>query len=210
MLPDYMEFQSVRAPDLRLAFKTAPPDALDLLRKLLAFDPNRRLTAEGALAHKYFTTSPLATAFPDLPRPTHRFGDEGGGATAGKASRPPRVATTTSDVRRAPPRLVSGEAVEPWTRTGGVSALKPRPGGGGEPLYARQVARLAEHGAERRERGQPPARAASRLGRDEHGRRLRARHHGRRVFRVWQRWAGPTRPIQRGCGVPKETETGAG
>ena len=27
--------------------------------------------------------------------------------------------------------MVSGEAVEPWTRTGGVSALKPRPGGGG-------------------------------------------------------------------------------
>ena len=85
MLPDYMEFQSVRAPDLRLAFKTAPPDALDLLRKLLAFDPNRRLTAEGALAHKYFTTSPLATAFPDLPRPTHRFGDEGGGSDGGKS-----------------------------------------------------------------------------------------------------------------------------
>ena len=200
----------MRAPDLRLAFKTAPPDALDLLRKLLAFDPNRRLTAEGALAHKYFTTSPLATAFPDLPRPTHRFGDEGGGSDGGKSFPPP--AGRDDDERRSPGAAAVGQrrGSGAMDTDGGGKRAKTAPRGGGEPLYARQVARLAEHGAERRERGQPPARAASRLGRDEHGRRLRARHHGRRVFRVWQRWAGPTRPIQRGCGVPKETETGAG
>lgn len=34
-------------------FPTAPPDALDLLRKLLRFSPGRRLTADEALQHEY-------------------------------------------------------------------------------------------------------------------------------------------------------------
>lgn len=88
-LPDYMEFQSVAAPDLRQTFKTAPPDALDLLKQLLLFDPNRRLTAEQALKHPYFSSQPLPTPFPDLPRPTHKFGDEGGGGDGAKHSMMP-------------------------------------------------------------------------------------------------------------------------
>lgn len=38
--------------------------AADLLDKLLVFDPNKRLTAEEALAHPYFKTQPL----PALPQ----------------------------------------------------------------------------------------------------------------------------------------------
>ena len=131
MLPDYMEFQSVRAPDLRLAFKTAPPDALDLLQKLLAFDPNRRLTAEGALAHKYFTTSPLATAFPDLPRPTHRFGDEGGGGDGGKSFPPP--AGRDDDERRSPGAAAVGQrrGSGAMDTDGGGKRAKTAPRGGG-------------------------------------------------------------------------------
>ena len=131
VLPDYMEFQSVRAPDLRLAFKTAPPDALDLLQKLLAFDPNRRLTAEGALAHKYFTTSPLATAFPDLPRPTHRFGDEGGGGDGGKSFPPP--AGRDDDERRSPGAAAVGQrrGSGAMDTDGGGKRAKTAPRGGG-------------------------------------------------------------------------------
>jgi cyclin-dependent kinase 7 len=82
-LPDYMEFSKQAAPDLRQTFPNAPPDALDLLKKLMAFDPNRRVSAAEALRHEYFTTPPLATPFPDLPKPTQKFGDEGGDARFG-------------------------------------------------------------------------------------------------------------------------------
>jgi serine/threonine protein kinase len=34
-------------------FPTASEDALDLLKHLLAFNPNQRYTAEKALAHRY-------------------------------------------------------------------------------------------------------------------------------------------------------------
>lgn len=49
----------------------------------MAFDPNRRLSAEEALKHPYFSTHPLATPFPNLPRPNRVFGDEGGGGGGG-------------------------------------------------------------------------------------------------------------------------------
>ena len=75
-LPDYMEFSKTPAPDLRGVFATAPPEALDLLKKLMAFDPNRRVSAAEALRHAYFSAQPLATPFPDLPRPTQKFGDD--------------------------------------------------------------------------------------------------------------------------------------
>jgi cyclin-dependent kinase 7 len=78
-----MEFSKQAAPDLRQTFPNAPPDALDLLKKLMAFDPNRRVSAAEALRHEYFTTPPLATPFPDLPKPTQKFGDEGGDARFG-------------------------------------------------------------------------------------------------------------------------------
>ena len=93
-LPDYMEFSKTPAPDLRGVFATAPPEALDLLKKLMAFDPNRRVSAAEALQHAYFSAQPLATPFPDLPRPTQKFGDEEGDARGrdGPAAPPARGA----------------------------------------------------------------------------------------------------------------------
>lgn len=38
------------------------PNGLDLLNRLLAYDPTRRMTATEALAHPYFTESPLPAA----------------------------------------------------------------------------------------------------------------------------------------------------
>ena len=39
---------------------------LDLLRRLLAFDPTKRISAKEALEHPYFCTSPPACEFLDL------------------------------------------------------------------------------------------------------------------------------------------------
>ena len=36
-------------------FSTASPAAIDLLSKMLAFDPSKRITAAEALSHEYFT-----------------------------------------------------------------------------------------------------------------------------------------------------------
>lgn len=48
-------------------FRKAHPLAIDLLEKLLVFDPAQRLSTEEALRHPYFTTS---DAIAGLPHPT--------------------------------------------------------------------------------------------------------------------------------------------
>ena len=57
-------------PDKRQTFPGQTADALSLLSRLLTFDPNKRITAEEALQHRYFKTSPAPTAVDKLPRPT--------------------------------------------------------------------------------------------------------------------------------------------
>lgn len=46
-------FKKYKPKPLERLFKSANPLALDLLSKLLAFDANKRITAEEALAHPY-------------------------------------------------------------------------------------------------------------------------------------------------------------
>lgn len=50
----------------------ASEDALDLLSRLLAFDPARRITAAEALRHRYFRSAPEPTPPDKLPRPALR------------------------------------------------------------------------------------------------------------------------------------------
>jgi len=45
-LPDFVEFNHQPTPDKRMLFKGITDDALDLLNRLLTFDPNARITAE--------------------------------------------------------------------------------------------------------------------------------------------------------------------
>ncbi len=51
---DYLNRMGRRDPkDPHLIFKNASEEALDLLRKLLMFDPDKRITVEDALKHPY-------------------------------------------------------------------------------------------------------------------------------------------------------------
>lgn len=48
-----------RFSTLRQTFKYTTSHGLDLLTQLLAYDPEKRISAEAALKHPYFTESPL-------------------------------------------------------------------------------------------------------------------------------------------------------
>ncbi|UZJ51964.1 hypothetical protein CBS101457_001284 [Exobasidium rhododendri] len=67
-LPTYMPLEQNPGSPLRSVFPAASPDSIDLLQKLLQFDPNRRIGAREALHHQYFRSAPVPTHFSKLPR----------------------------------------------------------------------------------------------------------------------------------------------
>ena len=73
LLPDYLEFKRYPKPPVKSLFTAASDDALDLLERLLSYDPNRRPTVIEALQHPYFTNSPRPTAPARLPKPAPRI-----------------------------------------------------------------------------------------------------------------------------------------
>ncbi len=52
-------------------FPNAPDDALDLLDKMLKFDPDKRVTVEQAMKHKYFDDLPMEVD--EKPEPVSKF-----------------------------------------------------------------------------------------------------------------------------------------
>lgn len=69
-LPRYVEFGQWNKTPLEEIFRGAAPDALDLLKSLLVFDPLKRPTAEQVLQHPYFFNEPQPTPTASLPRPS--------------------------------------------------------------------------------------------------------------------------------------------
>lgn len=66
-LPQFTKFNECAGTPLSVMFAAASPDALDLLGKLLTFDPAKRPTAKEALEHPYFSSHPLPTPPLELP-----------------------------------------------------------------------------------------------------------------------------------------------
>ncbi|KAL1915564.1 uncharacterized protein VTP21DRAFT_6688 [Calcarisporiella thermophila] len=67
-LPDYVSFKTFPKVPLRTYFSAAGNDALDLLEKMLQFDPNKRISARDSLHHPYFKNKPRPTPPSKLPK----------------------------------------------------------------------------------------------------------------------------------------------
>ncbi|GBG83995.1 hypothetical protein CBR_g37868 [Chara braunii] len=99
-LPDYMEYVHFPAPPLSSLFPTASEDALDLLQKMFAFNPNHRISAQQAVEHRYFTTEPAPTRPELLPRPPRKESNEDAPPPRVESPGPPVVVSPSAKARR--------------------------------------------------------------------------------------------------------------
>lgn len=74
-LPGFVPFGDRAPPSLAASFPGAPPDAVDLLGRLVALNPADRITAAAALTHPFFTRGDAPTPAHALPAPPRRPGD---------------------------------------------------------------------------------------------------------------------------------------
>jgi cyclin-dependent kinase 7 len=66
-LPNFLHFQQYNRYPLSMLFTAATADAIDLLEKLLSYDPRRRIGCLDALKHGYFKSAPSPTPRGNLP-----------------------------------------------------------------------------------------------------------------------------------------------
>mmetsp|Transcript_40515 Transcript_40515/g.65853 ORF Transcript_40515/g.65853 Transcript_40515/m.65853 type:complete len:336 (+) Transcript_40515:89-1096(+) len=70
----YEEHEKVEPVPWRSTFSAASDDEIDLIKNLLRYNPHKRLTAEQALKHRYFSTAPEATSLENMPNVRRRRG----------------------------------------------------------------------------------------------------------------------------------------
>ncbi|EGF77844.1 hypothetical protein BATDEDRAFT_13581 [Batrachochytrium dendrobatidis JAM81] len=70
-LPDYHEFAMHPKTALSVLFTAASNDTLDLLQRMIIYDPLKRITSEQALDHVYFRNLPRPTDPSRLPKDTN-------------------------------------------------------------------------------------------------------------------------------------------
>jgi cyclin-dependent kinase 7 len=75
-LKDYVPYEMYPKTNLKSIFSAASDSALDLLAKMLTFDPLKRITAKQALLHHYFKEEPYATPPEKLPKVTKEGKEE--------------------------------------------------------------------------------------------------------------------------------------
>lgn len=75
-LPTYMPLEQLPGNPLKQVFPAASPDSIDMLQKLLQYDPVKRISAGDALHHNYFRVAPIPTHFSKLPRHVSKEVDE--------------------------------------------------------------------------------------------------------------------------------------
>lgn len=150
-LPHYMNFEQHPKQDLSQLFSAASPDTLDMLAKLLLYDPMRRLTAHGVSRHAVapLRRSRLACAAEVLT------------PVAG----PRRHCTTpTSGPHRSRRPSASCRATRPPSPRAMRSSPTPRPRTGGDAPALSVVALLATATAPRRRPSRRSARWTRRRG----------------------------------------------
>eukprot|EP00474_Spongospora_subterranea_P002996 CRZ03454.1 hypothetical protein [Spongospora subterranea] len=68
-LPGFAQFEARPPSPLSAMFPGVAPSAIDLLSRMLAFDPLKRISAKDALQHEYFTSPPFnETPLDQLPQ----------------------------------------------------------------------------------------------------------------------------------------------
>ncbi|OIW19831.1 hypothetical protein TanjilG_24544 [Lupinus angustifolius] len=65
----FRQLPQYRKQTFSARFPNVPPEALDLLEKMLIFDPNKRITVDEALCHPYLSSLHKINAEPICPRP---------------------------------------------------------------------------------------------------------------------------------------------
>ena len=125
-LPHRLDFKPAPpAVPLEAAFPAASPACLDLLRGLVALDPEKRLSAADALAHPWFAEEPAPLAPAELPRPARR------GAAAALAI-PAALAEMAAGLRHG---RASDDAAAAEAAAAAAAVAAAAPGGGGSAVH---------------------------------------------------------------------------
>ncbi len=114
---------------MRIRFPTAPPEAIDLLRRFLRFLPEDRITVDEALAHPFLKPNR---------QPAQEVGRKDGPVHVRKATPETVRALMVEEVRAYNPHIpgnweeiLTAQAYSAWLASGGAGAADGGEGGSG-------------------------------------------------------------------------------